>query len=214
MKRRRIWDISEAIDEATNVFPGDTPFSRRWVMRMEDGGSCNVSSLTMSVHCGSHADAPVHFDSAGAHVAALDLEPYLGRARVIAVRGEGDPPLVPAAALTPAVLQGCERVLLRTREHHDRTVFDAAFTALGPAAARVLITAGIKLVGIDTPSMDYATSKSLDAHHLLYRAGVRWLENLDLTGVPLGDYELIALPLKIHGGDGSPVRAVLRELAG
>ena len=88
----------------------------------------------------------------------------------------------------------------------------ASFTAVGPAAAQKLVDAGIQLVGIDTPSMDHADSKELDGHHVLYRGGVAILENLDLSQVPAGDYELIALPLRIVGGDSSPVRAILREL--
>ena len=208
----RIWDISEPIDEATATFPGDTPFSRRWVQRLEHGAACNVSAMTMSVHVGTHADAPLHFDAAGADIAAVDLRRYLGRCRVVDVRGAGQPPLVPASALSPALLRGAERILLRTRDRHDHRVFDEGFTALGAAAARALIEAGIALVGIDTPSMDHATSKRLDGHRELLRGGVALLENLDLTGVPAGDYELIALPLRIVGGDSSPVRAILREL--
>jgi arylformamidase len=131
---------------------------------------------------------------------------------VIDVRGEGEPPLVPARALSREVLRGVERVLLRTRDRHDHTVFDPTFTALGEAAARAIAQAGVLLVGIDTPSMDHATSKELGAHHILARGKVALLENLDLSAVRPGDYELIALPLRIVGGDSSPVRAVLREL--
>ena len=114
-------------------------------------------------------------------------------------------------------LAGASRVLLRTHRSHDHRRFDPEFPALGPGAAQVLIDAGIRLVGVDTPSLDYATSKDLPTHHLLARAGVRWLENLDLSAVPVGgeagtDYELIALPLRIVGGDSGPVRAILRPL--
>lgn len=208
----RIHDISEPLSPAIAVFPGDTPFSQQWVMRMDHGGSCNVSSVTMSVHCGTHTDAPLHFDDAGRDMASVELRPYLGRCRVLDVRGEGEPPLVPVSALSRDALAGAERVLLRTRDRHDPTAFDPAFTALGPAAAEALVAAGTLLIGIDTPSMDHATSKELVAHRVLLAGGVAILENLDLSGVPAGDYELIALPLKIVGGDSSPVRAVLREL--
>lgn len=208
----RIWDISEPIEPATATFPGDTPFGAEWVLRMERGGSCNVSTIRMSVHLGTHTDAPLHFDVAGADIAAVDLTCYLGPCRVVEVRGEGTPPLVPAASLTPALLAGTERVLLRTRDHHDHRRFDPAFTALGPEAAAVLVQAGLRLVGIDTPSMDHADSKDLAGHRVLQRGGVAILENLDLSRVPAGDYELIALPLRIVGGDSSPVRAILREL--
>jgi arylformamidase len=110
------------------------------------------------------------------------------------------------------MLAGAERILLRTRARHDHRTWDEGFTALGPDAARALVAAGITLVGIDTPSMDHATSKELDGHHVLYEGGVAILENIDLSAVPAGDYELIALPLRIVNGDSSPVRAILREL--
>jgi arylformamidase len=208
-----LWDISEPVEATTAVFPGDTPFSAEWVARLEAGASCNVSALRMSVHCGTHTDAPLHFEADGADMASVPLDAYIGRCRVIDVRGAGTPSLVPAAALGADVLTRAERVLLRTSTTHDHRVFDPSFTALGPAAARVLVAAGIRLVGIDTPSMDFADSKELEAHHVLCAGGVAILENLDLRGVPLGDYELIALPLRIVGSDSSPVRAILRELA-
>lgn len=209
---RRIWDVSEPLEPATAVFPGDTPFSQQWVLRQEDGGSCNVSTIRMSVHVGTHTDAPLHFDLAGRDMASVDLRHYLGRCRVVDVRGEGTPSLVPAAALTPDLLHGAERILFRTRDRHDHRTWDGAFTAVGPDAARRLVEAGVLLVGIDTPSMDHADSKDLHGHHVLHEGGVAILENLDLSRVPPGDYELIALPLRIVNGDSSPVRAILREL--
>jgi len=208
----KIWDISEPIEPGTAVFPGDTPFSAEWVMRMEQGGSCNVSTIRMSVHLGTHTDAPLHFDSKGIDIAAVDLQRYIGRCRVLDVLGEGEPAMVPPAALAPQRLQGAERVLLRTRDRHDHRVFDGRFTAVGPEAARALVAAGVKLVGIDTPSMDHADSKILEAHRILYRGGTAILENLDLSRIAPGDYELVALPLRIVGSDSSPVRAILREL--
>jgi arylformamidase len=206
----RIWDISEPIGPDTAVFPGDTPFSAEWVMRMEQGSSCNVSTIRMSVHLGTHTDSPLHFDPKGQDIASVDLQRYIGRCRVIDVRGEGDPALVPAAAL--ASLRGIERVLLRTRDWHDHRVFDGSFTALGLEAARALVKAGVRLVGIDTPSMDHATCKDLETHRVLSSGSVAILENLDLSQVKPGDYELVALPLRITGSDSSPVRAILREL--
>jgi arylformamidase len=215
MVRPEIHDISQPLSPATAVFPGDTPFSAKWVARLAEGASCNVSAIAMSVHCGTHTDAPCHFDDAGLDMASVALEPYIGRCRVLDVRGAGDPPLIPPHALTRDVLEGAERVLFRTRDASDpsdASVFDPHFTAVGPAAARVLVEAGVLLVGIDTPSMDFATSKDLPTHHVLYRGGVAILENLDLSAVEPGDYELVALPLKIVGSDSSPVRAILREL--
>lgn len=208
----RIWDISEPIEPATAPFPGDTPFSQEWVLRQERGHSCNVSTIRMSVHVGTHTDAPLHFDLAGPDIASVDLRLYMGRCRVVDVRGSGSPSLVPASALTREVLRGATRVLFRTRDRHDHRTWDAGFTAIGPDAARALVAAGVQLVGIDTPSMDHADSKQLEGHHVLHEGGVAILENIDLSGVPSGDYELIALPLRIVNGDSSPVRAILREL--
>ncbi|MCC6781432.1 MAG: arylformamidase [Planctomycetes bacterium] len=209
---RRIWDISEPLSPATAVFPGDTPFSQDWVLRMAEGASCNVSTIRLSAHCGTHTDAPLHFAPDAPAMAEVELERYLGPCRVIEVRGDGEPPLVNVEALDPALLVGVERVLLKTSARHDATVFEPRFVALGLAAAERLVASRIKLVGIDTPSMDHATSKELAAHHALFAGGVAILENLDLSAVPPGDYELIALPLKIVGGDSSPVRAILRDL--
>lgn len=208
----KIYDISEPISEQTAVFPGDTPFTREWVMRMEEGCSCNVSTIRMSAHCGTHTDSPLHYQDEGTDIASVDLTTYIGRCRVLAVTGEGDPSLVPADALSPEVLEGVQRLLLRTSDSHDHKVFDSGFTALGPEAAKAAVAAGLRLIGIDTPSMDFAESKELEAHKILRAGNVALLENLDLTGVPEGDYELIALPLRILGSDSSPVRAILREL--
>ncbi len=210
----KIYDISEPISPATAVFPGDTPFSVEWLTRIEQGASCNVSAITMSVHCGTHTDSPQHFDSRGADIASVDLTAYMGRCRVMEVTGSGKLSLISAAALDAAALAGVERILFKTKAEHDHTVFDINFTSVGPEAAHFLAKSGVRLVGIDTPSIDHAVSKGMKAHHALQENGVAILENLDLSQVPPGDYELIALPLKIVGGDSSPVRAILRDLVG
>ena len=208
----RIYDISEAIAPTTAVFPGDNGYSSEWIMRLSQGASCNVSTMRMSVHCGTHADAPLHYDEGGIDAASLDLSAYLGPCRLIDAASTGRPSLVDSGCLTSESLAGMERVLLRTRADHDANEFDPEFTALGPKAAQTLVDAGVRLVGIDTPSMDHCASTDLSAHRVLATGGLCLLENLDLTRVPAGDYELIALPLKIVGGDAAPVRAVLREL--
>jgi arylformamidase len=208
----RIWDISERIEPETSTFPGDNAYSQEWVMQQSQGHSCNVSTIRMSVHLGTHTDAPLHYDSGGSDMASVGLSPYIGRCRVVDVAGEGSPALIPASALTVETLRGAERILFRTGAEHDHRQFDPNFTSLGGGAAKVLADAGIKLVGIDTPSMDHSSSKDLDGHQALYAGGIAILENLDLTGIAPGDYELIALPLRIVGCDSSPVRAILREL--
>ncbi len=205
-----IYDISEPIEPGTAVFPGDTAYSREWVMRMPDGAVCNLSTMHLSAHCGTHADAPLHFDDSGRDVASIDLAIFCGRCRVLAVDGVGDPALVDPEVLTDAALAGVERVLFRTREAHDHTVFDPDYTAVGAVVARRLVAASMGLVGIDTPSVDPLDCEQQAGHRILIAGGVAILENLNLSEIEPGDYELIALPLRIVGGDASPVRAILR----
>ena len=210
MPQRRIYDISEPISEGTSTWPGDSSFSREWVMRLDQGQTCNVSTIRMSTHCGTHVDSAYHFLEAGSTTDRTSLIPYLGRCLVLDVEGKGEPLVVPPESLE--ALPPVERILLRTREEHDHENFDGGFCSLGPQAAKTCVDLGLKLVGLDTPSMDTCESKELPSHHILLHGGVALLENLDLTGVPEGFYELIALPLKIVGSDASPVRAILRAL--
>jgi arylformamidase len=206
---RRIWDVSRAIGEVTAVFPGDTPFSRRWVMRMDRGDSCNVSSVTHSVHCGTHADAPLHFDRAGVPMDRVDLGNYVGPCRVLTARSRD--------ALRVADLEGIDlaaeqRLLVRGPDRLKDDQWKDDFFHCSIEAAGLVAASGLRLLGLDTPSMDEMTSKELLAHKTLVAGGVAILESLDLSAVPDGRYELIALPLRIVGSDGSPVRAILREL--
>jgi arylformamidase len=210
-RRLRIWDISPPVHTGSPVFPGDAPFSSVWVARIGPGCPVNVSTLTFSPHTGAHADAPLHYDDSGAAIGAVDLAPYLGPCRVIHAIGVA--PLVEwqhiAHALTASLPP---RVLVRTYEKAPVDRWDDALAACAPRTLESLADLGVMLVGIDTASIDPAASKTLDSHQVLRRRGLRVLENLVLDGVPEGDYELIALPLKLSTADASPVRAVLREL--
>jgi len=145
---RRIWDVSEPLSPATAVFPGDTSFGQDWVLRIADGGSCNVSTIRMSVHCGTHTDAPLHFAAEGAAIADVPLDAYLGRCRVVELAGVGSPRRIPADRLTAALLDGVERILFKTcGAAHDHRHFDPDFTALGPEAAEALVASGIRSSG-------------------------------------------------------------------
>ncbi|MCB9880573.1 MAG: cyclase family protein [Planctomycetes bacterium] len=208
MKRRRIWDISETLGPETATWPGDSPFTRDWIMRIDSGNSCNVSTVHTSVHNGTHGDAPMHFLDDGMSIDRVPLDAYLGRCIVVHVEPEGG--FVPERVVRR--LAGEERALFRTNASHDERRFDEEFCAFGEAAARTAVELGLRLVGLDTPSIDHFTSKEMTAHKVLLRGGIAILENLDLSAVPEGHYELIALPLKIAGSDASPIRAVLREL--
>jgi arylformamidase len=206
----RLWDISPPVQPGAPVFPGDTPFGLAFTARIGPGCPVNVSAITMSPHTGAHADAPLHYEDGGAAIGAVPLEPYLGRCRVIHAIGVG--PLVRTEHLAHALSELPPRVLVRTYDKAPQDRFDGALTAYAPETIEHLAALGVTLVGIDTASIDPADSKTLDSHQVVRRRGLRVLENLVLDEVAEGDYELIALPLKLSTADASPVRAVLREL--
>jgi len=206
---QKLWDISPPVHEGAPVFPGDTPYRQRWAATISPGCPVNVSEITLSPHVGAHADAPLHYDPAGATIGNVDLFPYLGPCRVI--HAIGCRPLIEWRHLAHAVEGLPPRVLVRTYERAP-TDWDGALAAYAPATIERLAAMGVKLIGIDTASIDPAESKTLESHQVIRRLGLRVLENLVLDDVPQGDYELIALPLKFVSADASPVRAVLREL--
>ena len=207
---KRLWDISPPVREGAPVFPGDTPYGQQWAAQIAPGCPVNVSTLTLSPHVGAHADAPLHYAPDGASAGALDLQPYLGPCRVIHAIGCGA--LVRWEHLRHAVQGLPPRVLVRTYEHAPVERWDPALPAYAPDTVARLADLGVRLIGIDTASIDPADSKTLDSHQVVRARDVRVLENLVLDAVPEGDYELIALPLKLMTADASPVRAVLREL--
>ena len=205
---RKLWDISPPVDENAAVFPGDTRYSQQLHFSLEPGCPVNVNAITLSPHTGAHADAPLHYANGEASIGEVDLSPYLGPCRVIHCVDCG--PLVRPEHIAHALDNLPARVLLRT----SRTASQSweSFTAVAQETLGLLATKNIALIGIDTPSVDPATSQDLPSHHQLLAHGLRVLENLVLDDVPEGDYELIALPLKLTRADASPVRAVLREL--
>jgi len=207
---KRLWDISPPITPDTPPFPGDTPFSQQWTATIGPGCPVNLSAITMSPHVGAHADAPLHYGPGAKTIGQVDLAPYLGLCRVIHAIGCGA--LVRREHLLHALGDGLPpRVLVRTCERAP-TVWSDEFSAYAPETIAWLAGLGVRLVGIDSQSVDPAASKELASHQHLLRHDLRVLENLVLDDVPEGDYELIALPLKLVTADASPVRAVLREL--
>jgi arylformamidase len=207
--KRRLWDISPPVAPGSPEFPGDTPYSQEWSARIGPGCPVNVSRITLSPHCGAHADAPLHYGEEGDTIGNVDLEPYLGPCRVIHAIGCG--PLVEWRHIEHAVRELPARVLVRTYDRAPIDRWDPGLSAYAPGTIERLASSGVKLVGIDTASIDPAPSKTLDSHQAIRRLGLRVLENLVLDDVPEGDYELIALPLKLISADASPVRAVLRQ---
>jgi arylformamidase len=205
-------DISVALRDGTPEWPGDTPFSCRWTWSMSQGASVNVSAVAGSPHVGTHADAPLHVRDGwpGAH--ELPLDAFIGDAIVMDVsdrmgeieRGELELP------------EGGEvsRLLLRTGRTIAAGSFPAEWPTLSEGLARELLGRGLRLLGVDSPSVDQRESKTLAVHNMLFSGNAYILENLDLRRVPPGRYELIAFPLRIMSLDAAPVRAVLRDHEG
>ena len=164
----------------------------------------------MSTHGGTHADAPFHYDPMGKPIDEVDLGNYIGPARLIDGRHWGL--RVTPELLRPHLVDAPPRILLRTYEHFPHGAWVSAFTSVTAEAIQLLAKAGVRLIGVDAPSLDPQDSKTMAAHKAVRNAGMNILEGLVLDDVPAGDYELIALPMRCVGLDAAPVRAVLREL--
>ena len=207
----RIVDISRVLEIGTAVWPGDTPYQLAQVLGRTDGYAVNLTTLTLSAHTGSHVDAPLHFTDDGPGIDEVDLATYWGPVQVVTVTKTAGP-------LFPEDLAGFDlslapRLLVRsTAGDLDQRLFPAQFVYPSPELAATMAGMDIILFGSDAPSMDHQDSKSLEGHNALARHGIAILEWLDLRAAADGLYELVALPLRIAGGDGSPVRAALRPL--
>jgi arylformamidase len=202
-------DISLPIRDGMIVYEGDPGVSVSSAMALDRGDPANVSMLQFGSHTGTHLDAPLHFIDGAASVDRLPLDLLIGPARVVEIDAER---LIEPAHLGALPLDGCTRLLLKTRNSAlwDRPAFSRDYTALSEAAARVLLERGIKLIGVDYLSIEAFGAEGHRVHRLLLGAGVVILEGLDFRRVAPGEYELICLPLRIAGGDGSPCRAILR----
>ena len=208
MPPETIWDISPLISAAIPVWPGDTPFDAAPTWEIQDGCPVRVSKMTMTTHLGAHTDAPSHYDSAGKTIDQVSLDTYIGPCRVIHCIGTQR---VEAADLEGKLAGTPPRVIVRTYATAPRD-WDAGFAPISPDAIALLARHGVTLVGTDTASLDPQDSKTLDAHHMVRAHGMAILEGVVLDDVAEGDYELVALPLKLAGMDASPVRAILRRL--
>ncbi len=205
-------DISVAVRPGTPEWPGDTPYACGWTATLRDGAAVNLSQIQMSPHVGTHADAPYHVSDEAPRSEALPLDAFLGRAYVCSV--PGDLTTVEQHHLTTLPHSGpVERLLLKT----GRTVAGGAFPEQWPVMStdglQALLARGLRLLGVDTPSVDGRHSKTLKVHHILFAGGGYNLENLDLRAVTDGEYELLALPLRLDGLDAAPVRAALRAVS-
>ncbi len=211
----KIWDISRTLSNDLAEWPGDEPFHFRLTKKMAEGHSVNLGAISMSVHNGTHGDARFHFDTNGESIERAPLEIYVGRAVVLdlteAFLGSKDKHLITLEDLRPRSEEIAEtsRLLVKTGRWSETTVFPNQIPVIAADVPTWLQKNGVKLLGLDLPSVDEIDSKSLQNHHALARAGVAIIESLELSGVGPGIYNFAALPLKIASGDGAPMRAVL-----
>ncbi|MBI5097009.1 MAG: cyclase family protein [Nitrospirae bacterium] len=205
----RLFDITLPVSQGLPVWPGDPSVAVEPTARIANGAKANLSRIDMGSHTGTHIDAPFHFNDNGLTVDRLPLEFLIGRVSVIEIGEEKR--AIDKALLESIGISNIERVLFKTgnsRRYRHEFVMD--FTALTPDGAEFLVKKGVKVVGIDYLSIERYGSKDHRVHHLLLDSGVIIIEGLYLKDVKPGDYELIALPLKLKGGDGAPARVVLR----
>lgn len=206
----QIYDITSPLSASLQVWPGDTPLRREVLLDMERGDPITLSTFHGTVHLGAHADAPSHYGRAAPSIEARSLDFYLGPCQLIRLS-------VPhGAVIHTSDISGsvqAERVLLATGTFPDPRRFNHDFAALDPALVAELHDRGVRLIGVDTPSVDPFDSTDLPAHRMFLKHDMAILEGLALAHVPEGLYELIALPLPLVGFDASPVRAVLRSLS-
>lgn len=203
----KIYDITPKISSRLGVFPGDQAFSRQVGLSFSKGDHLELSSIQSTVHLGAHADAPSHYHPGGETIEKRPVSRYIGRAQVVRIRG-----LKPGERVMPKHLRVeilSPRILFDTCSFTNPEQWNSDFCALSPELLDYLADQGVRLVGIDTPSVDPEDCKTLDSHQILFSRDLSVLEGLLLKDVPEGHYTLVALPLPIEGGDASPVRAVL-----
>ena len=205
----QIYDISQTLSGGVAVWPGDPEFRHRRTARIANGASSNVSAVDMCVHTGTHVDAPLHLDDSGCDIADAPLSRCIGPVRIFEIPSRKS---IRASDLSGLDWTGVERVLFKTcGSRAPEQPLDGNYACLEEDAAGFLVEKGILLAGTDAPSVDPFSSTDLPSHRILLQHGIVILEGARLEHVPPGDYELVCLPLKLAGSDGSPVRAILRK---
>lgn len=205
---RKFYDISVPIQNDMLAWPTDPRVRIKVFKDQASGKSSNVSALEIGTHTGTHIDPPAHFISGGVTVDELPLSILIGPVRVLGLEADDG---IGRDSLEQMDLEGVSRVLLKTKnsEKFRSDVFNKNFIYLTKEGAEYLVERNIRLVGIDYLSIDAYGDRQAPAHHILLANGVVILENIDLSSVGPGDYDLVCLPLRISDGDGAPARAVL-----
>ena len=213
MEKRKWLDVSVVLRTGLVHWPGDPEPTFERISELEHGAEANVTLCRMTAHTGTHMDAPCHFLAGQAGIDAFPLDVGIGKARVISV--PDDCSAIGAAELEGAGIERGDRVLLKTRNSKQRwqdLEFETGFVAVNASGARFLAQAGVILVGVDYLSVGLFSGDGPETHRTLLSAGVWIVEGLDLSSIADGHYELICLPLRIAGADGSPARVALRAL--
>lgn len=204
----RILDISPLVSERLGVFPGDVPYAREVSLCIERGDNLDLSAVHSTLHLGAHADAPSHYARGGAGIDRRPLDLYYGPCQVIEVAAARGSRLEPGDLPDDVV---AARVLFKTGTFPDPEAFNEDFASLSPRLVDYLHARRVRLVGIDTPSIDPCRDAALASHQAVARCDMAILEGLVLEHVRPGIYTLVALPLRLEHADASPVRAVLVE---
>ncbi|MFZ6656968.1 arylformamidase [Undibacterium sp. TJN19] len=204
-----IWDITPPIQPGIPVWPGDSAYTAETTWQIADGCPVKVSKISMSTHTGAHCDAPSHYDVDGKSIDEVAIDTYIGSCRVIHCLGVAQ---VMPEHVSAYLHQLPPRVLFRTYLSAPQAQWDSDFPSVAATTIALLAKHGVRLIGIDSPSLDPQESKTLDAHLCVKAHQMAILEGIVLDDVAAGDYELICLPLKLAGLDASPVRAILRSL--
>ncbi|MFQ5851158.1 MAG: cyclase family protein [Candidatus Binatia bacterium] len=206
----KYYDISLNLSAETIRWVTSPPFELFQRRRMSRGDSNNSSGVNMSVHSGTHLDAPFHFVPNGATIDSLPLELFFGPALVHAVETDRD---ITAGDVAAIDLEGVTRVLFKTRNSCllRQSMYDPNFVAFSVEAAEALVARGIKLVGLDYVSVAHADEQT-PVHRAFLDHGVALLEGVDLSEITPGNYELVCFPIRLRGSDGAPCRAVLLDL--
>jgi arylformamidase len=202
----RLIDITPVVSPRIGVWPGDVAYSRKVNLSLAEGANIDLSAIETTVHLGAHTDAPSHYSLAGQGMADRALDFYYGACQIVAVSvGRGER-VRPEHILEPITAQ---RVLFATGSFPDPDNWNDDFASLSAELVDWLASQGVRLVGIDTPSIDLQDDKELESHHRVAAHDMAILEGVVLEAVEPGTYTLVALPLKLEGADASPVRAVL-----
>jgi arylformamidase len=205
-------DVSVPLASGMVHWPGDPVPTFKRFPEIERGADVNVTLLFMSVHTGTHMDAPRHFLTGGSGIETFPMEVGIGRARVIELPNVA---VIGRAELEGKGIQAGERLLLKTRNSRarwDNREFQPNFVGLDASAAAFLAEARVGLIGIDYLSIGQFEADSMETHRILMGAGIWIIEGLYLAAVAEGEYDMVCLPLRIEGSDGSPARVALRPV--